>query len=79
VVAGRGEVAGATGWLWGVRRGAEGVRSRPCCSYRHGRGARSGMDRCGRAGRRAPTRQPRSRTWHIASAPVLTPIGFKSS
>jgi hypothetical protein len=40
LVAGHGEVAGAAGWLWGVGRGAEGVRPRPCCSYRRGRGAR---------------------------------------
>jgi hypothetical protein len=79
VVAGRGEVVGAAGWLREVRRGAEGVRPRPCYSYRHGRGAQSGVDRCGRAGWRAPARQPRSSTWHIACAPVLTPIGFISS
>jgi hypothetical protein len=41
VVAGHREVAGATGWIWEVGRGAEGVRPRPCCSYRHGHGARS--------------------------------------
>jgi hypothetical protein len=49
VVAGHGEVAGATGWLWGAWRGEEGVRPRPCCSYRLGRGAWSGVDRCERA------------------------------
>jgi hypothetical protein len=50
VVASRGEVVGAAGWLRGVRQCAEGVRPRPCCSYRRGRGARSGVDQCGRAG-----------------------------
>jgi hypothetical protein len=79
VVAGHGEVVGATSWLWGVGRSAEGVRPRPCCSYRRGRGARSSVDRCGRAGRCAPARQPRSSTWHIASTPVPMPIGSKSS
>jgi hypothetical protein len=79
VLAGRGEVAGAVGWLWEAGSGAEGVRSKPCCSYRHGRGARSGVDRCGRAGWRAPAHQPRLSTWHIASTPVLTLIGFISS
>jgi hypothetical protein len=79
VVVSRGEVARAAGWLWGAGRGAEGVRPRPCCSYRRGRGARSGMDWCGRAGWHAPARQPRSSTWHIASTPVLTLIGFISS
>jgi hypothetical protein len=54
VVAGRGEVTGARGWLWGVGRGAEGVRPRSCCSYR--RGARSGTAWHGRAGRHAPAR-----------------------
>jgi hypothetical protein len=33
----------------------------------------------GRAWTGAGGRQPRSSTWHIASAPVLTPIGSKSS
>jgi hypothetical protein len=79
VVVGCGEVVGVVGWLQGVRRGAEGVRPRPCCSYRRGRGARSGMDRCGCSGLCAPAHQPRSSTWHIASAPVLMPIGFISS
>jgi hypothetical protein len=79
VVAGHGEVAGAAGWPWGVGRGADGVRPRLYCSYRRGCGARLGVDRCGRAGRRAPARQPRLSTWHIASTPVLKPIGFKSS
>jgi hypothetical protein len=37
------------------------------------------MARRGRAVWRAPARQPWSSTWHIASAPVLTPIGFISS
>jgi hypothetical protein len=55
VLAGRGEVAGATSWLWGVGRGAEGGRLRLCCSYRRGRSVGSGVNRCGRAGRRAPT------------------------
>jgi hypothetical protein len=50
VVAGREEVAGAAGWLWGAGRGAEGVWPRLCCSYRRWCGARSGVDRCGRAG-----------------------------
>jgi hypothetical protein len=50
----------------------------------HGRvwisvGARARTARRGRAGCRAPARQPRSSTWNIASAPVLTPIGFISS
>jgi hypothetical protein len=76
--AGGVELARAKSWVWEVRQGAEGVRPRPHCSYRRGRGARSGVDRCGRAGWRAPTRPPRSST-HIASAPVLTPIGFISS
>jgi hypothetical protein len=79
VVAGCGEVAGAVGWLWGPGHGAEGVRPRLCCSYRRGRGARSGVDPCGHAGWRAPARQPRSSMWHIASAPVLTPTCFISS
>jgi hypothetical protein len=49
MVAGRGDVAGATGWLWKVGQGAEGVRPRLHYSYRRGRGARSGVNRCGRA------------------------------
>jgi hypothetical protein len=43
VVAGRGEVAGAVGWLWEVGQGAEGVRRRLHYFYRRGRGARSGV------------------------------------
>jgi hypothetical protein len=50
----------------------------------HGRawtsaGTREGVARRGRAGRHAPACQPRSSTWHIAYAPVPTPIGSKSS
>jgi hypothetical protein len=56
VVVGHGEVARAVGWLLGVGRGAKGVRPRPCCSYRRGRGARSGMDGCGRTGAHGPAR-----------------------
>jgi hypothetical protein len=44
-----------------------------------GAGAQVGVAQRGRAGRHAPARQPRSSTWHIASAPVPTPIGSKSS
>jgi hypothetical protein len=44
-----------------------------------GAGARARTARRGRTGWRAPARQPRSSTWHIASAPVLTLIGFISS
>jgi hypothetical protein len=44
-----------------------------------GAGARAGVARRGRAGRHVPARQPRSSTWHIASAPVPMPIGSKSS
>jgi hypothetical protein len=40
------ELAGAKTWVWEVRRGAKGVRPRLHCSYRRGRGARSGVDRC---------------------------------
>jgi hypothetical protein len=68
------------GLAWGAGRGAKGVRPRPCWSYRRGHGpVRACTAQRGRAGWRAPTRQPRSSTWHIASAPVLTPIGFISS
>jgi hypothetical protein len=67
MVAGRGEVAGATGWLWGVRCSAEGVQPRPCCSYRHGHGARSGVDRCRRAGAHGSVRaRGQACTWHIS-------------
>jgi hypothetical protein len=51
--AGGVELARAKSWVWEVRQGAEGVRPRPHCSYRRGRGARSGVDRCGHAGARA--------------------------
>jgi hypothetical protein len=80
MVAGRGEVAGARGWLWGVGHGAEGVRPRSCCSYR--RGARSSVDRCGHAGAHGTARArgqactgALATVEHIASAPVLTLIG----
>jgi hypothetical protein len=79
VLAGGVELAGAKSWVWEVRRGVEGVRPRLHCSYRNGRSARLGVDRCERVGWRAPARQPWSSTWHIASAPVLTLIGFISS
>jgi hypothetical protein len=42
-------------------------------------GGRGPVRARGRAGRRAPARQPRSSTRHIASSPVPTPIGSKSS
>jgi hypothetical protein len=45
---------------------------------RTGAGGRARVARRRHAGRRAPACQPRSSTWHIASAPVLTLIGFKS-
>jgi hypothetical protein len=44
-----------------------------------GTGAWACMARHRRAGWRAPARQPQSSMWHIASAPVLTPIGLISS
>jgi hypothetical protein len=44
-----------------------------------GAGTWAGLTRRGRVGRRATACQPRSSTWHIASALVPTPIGSKSS
>jgi hypothetical protein len=87
--AGGVELAGAKSWVWTVRASAEWSVTHLGWLYRRGRSARSCLDRRadarartarrGRAGWRAPAHQPRSSTWHIASAPVLTPIGFISS
>jgi hypothetical protein len=82
-LAGRGEVAGAKGWLGGVRRGTEeamgkaaehwdGLYSRGAGVITGGRG-RAGV--CARAcSERAPGCQPTSNTWELASAMVQRQI-----
>jgi hypothetical protein len=82
-LAGRGEVAGAKGWLGGVRRGTEeamgkaaehwdGLYSRGVGVVTGGRG-RAGV--CARAcSERAPGCQPASNTWELASAMVQRQI-----
>jgi hypothetical protein len=86
--AGGVELAGAKTWVWEVRRGAKEY-GRGCTALIgagavHGQawtgaGAWARTARRGHVGLRASARQPRSSTWHIASAPVLTPICFISS
>jgi hypothetical protein len=82
------ELAGAKSWVWRVRASVEWSVARPGWLYRRGRGARSGVDQRGCAGAHGSARarglactgaSPWSSMWHIASAPVLMPIGFKSS
>jgi hypothetical protein len=77
--AGGVELVGAKSWVWTVRASVEWSVARPGWLYKCWRSARSGTNRRGRAGWRAPARQLRSSTWHIAFAPVLTLIGFISS
>jgi hypothetical protein len=78
-LAGRGEVAGAKGWLGEVRRGTEeatgkaaehwdGLYSRGAGVVTGGRG-RAGV-RARACSERAPGCQPASNTWELASAMV---------
>jgi hypothetical protein len=85
--AGGVDLAGAKSLVWTVRASKEWSVARPGgfigAGTVHGRAwtgtrARARTARRGRVGWHLPARQPRSSTWHIASAPVLTPIGFIS-
>jgi hypothetical protein len=84
---GRGEVAGAAGWLGKARRGAEGaigkVAVHECGLYchsraRHGRGHRGGRGRAGArvraCSRRVPECLPTSNTWWFTSTGVQRPV-----
>jgi hypothetical protein len=51
--AGGVELTGARSWVWEVRRGVEGSVAQPGWLHRRVHGARSGVDRRGRAGARA--------------------------
>jgi hypothetical protein len=78
-LAGRGEVAGAKGWLGKVRRGMEEAMGKAAEHWGglYSRGAGLVMGGRGRAGvraracsKRAPGCQPASNTWKLASAMV---------
>jgi hypothetical protein len=86
-LAGRGEVAGAVGWLGKARHGAEGVtgkmamhearlyshsRARHECGHRGGRGCVGAHVRA--CSWRVPECLPTSNTWWFASAGVQRPI-----
>jgi hypothetical protein len=82
-LAGRGEVAGANGWLGQVRRGTEEVTGKAAKHWGglYSRGAGVVTGGRGRAGvraracsERAPGCQLASNTWKLASAMVQRPI-----
>jgi hypothetical protein len=82
-LAGRGEVAGAKGWLGGVRRGTEEAMGKAAEHwdglYSRGAGViTGGLGRAGVCARacseRAPGCQPTSNTWELASAMVQRQI-----
>jgi hypothetical protein len=72
-LAGRGEVAGAKGWLGGVRRGTEEAMGKTA-EHWDGLYSRGAGVRAQACSERAPGCQPASNTWELASAMVQRQI-----